>query len=127
MTHSPCPIVQNVSWTNVQFPLKIVAMIFPAVTRSLQDTHTYSHPIIIDSCNYCFIHRLRDIKPSQGLDMNLWPLCMNSQIHDLDKLIMTQMSPGNVTDVLLQEIHDIRKINISLIIMFSFCSVCMST
>ena len=43
-----------------------------------------------------------------GLDMNLWPLCLNNQIHDIDKLIMTQMSPEQVPEELLSDIHSIR-------------------
>ena len=43
-----------------------------------------------------------------GLDMNLWPLCLNNQIHDIDKLVMTQMSPGSATEDLLDNIHSIR-------------------
>ena len=51
--------------------------------------------------------RSRRFRP--GLDMNLWPLCLNNQIHDIDKLCMTQMSPENVPESLVSTIHEIRK------------------
>ena len=43
-----------------------------------------------------------------GLDINLWPLCLKNQIHDIDKLIMTEMSPDTVTKDLLQDIHSLK-------------------
>ena len=43
-----------------------------------------------------------------GLDMNLWPLCLKNQIHDVDKLIMTEMSPDAVSKELLLDIHSLK-------------------
>ena len=43
-----------------------------------------------------------------GLDMNLWPLCLKNQLHDVDKLIMTEMSPDAVSKELLLDIHSLK-------------------
>ena len=39
-------------------------------------------------------HRL--LRSRSDLDDNMWPLCLENDIHNLDKLILTQMSPGNI-------------------------------
>ena len=40
--------------------------------------------------------RRRLLRSYADLDENLWPLCLERQIHKLDRLILTQMSPGNI-------------------------------
>ena len=44
-----------------------------------------------------------------NLDVNLWPMCMEDRIHDLDRLILTQMSPAMVTEDVVDDIHKIKK------------------
>ena len=90
-------------------------------------------------CCDCFLARMKGTKymsinavtkPTRtrkrfrsGLDMNLWPLCLNNQIHDIDKLVMTQMSPDTATEDLLVNIHSIK----SFYALDCDCKTCTST
>jgi hypothetical protein len=75
-------------------------------------------------CCDCYLARLRGTKYKSlgmmskpyrthkrfrpNLDVNLWPVCMEDRVHDLDRLIMTQMSPAQVIEEVVRDIHEIR-------------------
>ena len=52
-------------------------------------------------------YRTRRLRSAVDLDANLWPLCLERRPHQLERLMMTQMSPGNVQETVVTKFHEV--------------------
>ena len=51
--------------------------------------------------------RRRLLRSAVDLDVNLWPLCLERRPHQMERLMMTQMSPGNIQDTVVTKFHEV--------------------
>ena len=52
-------------------------------------------------------YRTRRLRSAVDLDVNLWPLCLERRPHQVERLMMTQMSPGNVQETVVTKFHEV--------------------
>ena len=51
--------------------------------------------------------RRRLLRSAEDLDVNLWPLCLERRSHQVERLMMTQMSPGNIQETVVKKFHEV--------------------